>query len=386
MLRSNVEEYAKIRVCGVGGAGTNAVNRMMQAGVIGVEYVAINTDLQVLDLSTADKKLQIGGELTRGLGTGGDPDLGRRSAEESRQAIVSSVDGADMVFITAGMGGGTGTGAAPVVAEIARELGALTVAVVTKPFKVEGKRRGAIAGSGLDRLREQVDTLIVIPNDRLLALTDKQLTLTEAFGFADTILQQGVQGISDVIVIPGLVNLDFADVKAVMQNAGPALMGIGHATGEHRAVDAAQAAISSPLLETTIAGARSVLLNITGGEDLTLAEVNEASTIVQEAAGDGEDEVDIVLGAVITEHMEGSVRITVLATGFSPEARAARELAAAPEAAPEPQPLAAAATPQPAAAATEAAPAAEAKKPSLSEDLGALDEDDIDIPAFLRRK
>ena len=387
MLRSNVEEYAKIRVCGVGGAGTNAVNRMMQAGVIGVEYVAINTDLQVLDLSTADKKLQIGTELTRGLGTGGDPDLGRRSAEESRQAIVSAVDGADMVFITAGMGGGTGTGAAPVVAEIARELGALTVAVVTKPFKVEGKRRGAISGNGLEQLRDRVDTLIVIPNDRLLALTDQQLTLTEAFAFADTVLQQGVQGISDVIVIPGLVNLDFADVKAVMQNAGAALMGIGHATGEHRATDAAQAAISSPLLETTIAGARSVLLNITGGEDLTLAEVNEASMIVQEAAGGGEDEVDIVLGAVITEHMEGSVRITVLATGFSPDTRAARELAAAAAAASEPQAVAAT-TPGPAAAATPAAaaPAAEAKKPSLSDDLGNLDEDDIDIPAFLRRK
>ncbi len=387
MVRPNVEEYAKIRVCGVGGGGTNAVNRMMQAGVIGVEYVAINTDLQVLDLSTADKKIQIGADLTRGLGTGGDPELGRRSAEESRQAIVSALDGADMVFITAGMGGGTGTGASPTVAEIARDLGALTVAVVTKPFRVEGKRRAGITADGLKDLRQRVDTLIVIPNDRLLALTDRLLTLTEAFAFADTILQQGVQGISDVIVIPGLVNLDFADVRAVMADAGAALMGIGQSSGEHRAADAAQAAISSPLLETTIEGARSVLLNITGGEDLTLAEVNEASTIVQDAAGIA-DEVDIVLGAVISDHMEGNIRITVLATGFDEETRAAQQAAAEAAAAAAPA-EAAAARPREEAPAAEPQPpaeAAEAKKPSLSDELGALDENDIDIPAFLRRR
>ena len=369
MLRSNVEEYAKIRVCGVGGGGTNAVNRMMQAGLIGVEYIAINTDLQVLDLSSADKKLQIGEEITRGLGTGGDPVLGAKAAEESRQAIVTALNSADMVFITAGMGGGTGTGASPLIAQISRELGALTVGVVTKPFRVEGKKRTRIADEGLAKLQDAVDTLVVIPNDRLLSLTERDLTLDEAFALADTVLQQGVQGISEVIVVPGLVNLDFADVRAVMQNAGPALMGIGESKGEHRAADAARAAIASPLLETTIEGAKRVLLNITGGPDLTLAEVNEASTIIQEAAG-GEDEVDLTLGAVINDSLEGTIRLTVLATEF--ERKPGVEVASEPAAAP---------TPPPAEEKPEASPAA----PKLVGEVPAYDEEDIDIPAFLRR-
>ncbi len=366
MLRDNVEQYAKIRVCGVGGGGTNAVNRMMQAGLIGVEYIAINTDLQVLDLSSADKKIQIGEEVTRGLGTGGDPELGAKSAEESRQAIVTALDSADMVFITAGMGGGTGTGASPIIAQISRELNALTVGVVTKPFKVEGKRRARVAEEGLKELKDAVDTLIVIPNDRLLSLTDRDLTLEEAFAFADNILQKGVQGISEVIVVPGLVNLDFADVRTVMENAGPALMGIGESKGEHRAADAAQSAISSPLLETTIEGAQKVLLNIIGGPDLTLNEVAEASTIIQEAAG-GEDEVDLTLGAVINESLEGTVRLTVLATGFEDRPQRVAEQEEPPPAEPEPE-----------------APAEEAPS-RFPADVPSYDEEDIDIPAFLRR-
>jgi cell division protein FtsZ len=369
VLRDNVEQYAKIRVCGVGGGGTNAVNRMMQAGLIGVEYIAINTDLQVLDLSSADKKIQIGEEITRGLGTGGDPELGAKSAEESRQAIVTALDSADMVFITAGMGGGTGTGASPIIAQISREVNALTVGVVTKPFRVEGKKRGRIAEEGLKRLRDAVDTLIVIPNDRLLSLTDRDLTLEEAFGFADNILQKGVQGISEVIVVPGLVNLDFADVRSVMEEAGPALMGIGESKGEHRAADAAQSAISSPLLETTIEGAQKVLLNIIGGPDLTLSEVTEASTIIQEAAG-GENEVDLTLGAVINESLEGTIRLTILATGFEGRSEPVVEAEEPPPPEPEPE--------EPEAPAGEPA----ARFPS---EVPTYDEEDIDIPAFLRR-
>ncbi len=373
MLRDNVEEYAKIRVCGVGGGGTNAVNRMMEAGLIGVEYIAVNTDQQVLDLSTADRKLQIGEEITRGLGTGGNPDLGAASAEESRQAIVTHITGADMVFITAGMGGGTGTGASPLIAEISREAGALTVGVVTKPFKVEGKKRQRLADEGLEKLKDAVDTLIVIPNDRLLSMTERDLTLEEAFRLADTILQQGVQGISEVIVVPGLVNLDFADVRSVMENAGPALMGIGESKGEHRAADAAQTAIASPLLDTTIDGAKKVLLNISGGPDLTLAEVAEAATIIQEAAGD-EEEVDLTLGAVTNESLEGTIRLTVVATGF--EDRPTPKLVS------DEQPAEESADPE----TDDAQPEPEsAEKPKFPAEVPTYDGDDIDIPAFLRR-
>lgn len=364
MLNRNVEEYAKIRVVGLGGGGTNAVNRMIEAGLIGVEYVAVNTDRQALDLSAAETKLAIGENITRGLGAGGDPEIGEKSAKESEKEIVNALDPADMVFLTAGMGGGTGTGAAPVVAEISRELGALTVAVVTKPFFLEGPRRKQIAEEGIAKLRNVVDTLIVIPNDRLLSLTDRQLTLQEAFAFADTILQQGVQGISELIVVPGLINLDFADVRAVMQNAGTAMMGIGLASGEHRAADAAQAAISSPLLERTVEGATNILMNISAGPDLALSEVDEALRIVNEAAAPG-GAANVVFGVVTDERAGEEVRITVVATGFD-EGVPRREEVKEAEGAQEP--------PEPAAG-----------EPVQAE-LPTYDEDDIDIPAFLRRR
>lgn len=389
MLSSKVEEYAKIRVIGVGGGGSNAVDRMIEAGLMGVEYIAMNTDMQVLDLSAADRKLQIGESLTRGLGTGGNPDLGRQAAEESRQEIMISLDGADMVFITCGMGGGTGTGASPVVAEISKEMGALTVGVVTKPFAVEGKRRAMLADDGIRRLKENVDTLIVIPNDRLLQLSNRELSLQEAFRLADTVLQQGVRGISEVIVVPGLINLDFNDVRAVMVNAGSAMMGIGESEGDKRATDAAQAAISSPLLETDIRGARSVLLNVTGGPDLTLAEVQEAAGIVQEAAGGDAGEVDLTLGAVIDDKMEGQVRITVLATGFDAVQAQAAPAEGRAEAA---RPAERRAPEAPAARAPEEEEgkkrdeSRDRRRAAFSDDMPTYDEDDLDIPAFLRRK
>ncbi|MHB1191295.1 MAG: cell division protein FtsZ, partial [Armatimonadota bacterium] len=280
---SNTGNGAVIKVVGIGGGGSNAVNRMIDCGVAGVDFVAMNTDLQVLYSAVAEQKIQIGESLTRGLGAGGDPEIGRNAAEESKQDIKKALEGADMVFVTAGMGGGTGTGAAPVVADIAREVGALTVGVVTKPFMFEGPRRARAAEEGIESLRDRVDTIIVIPNDRLLDIGEKKGTLLDSFRMADDVLRQGVQGISDIITIPGMINVDFADVKTVMQGAGSALMGIGRATGEHRAVEAAQAAISSPLLETTLEGAKGVLLNITGGNDLTLAEVYEAAEVIFKA-------------------------------------------------------------------------------------------------------
>ena len=398
MLRPGVEEYAKIRVVGVGGGGSNAVDRMIEAGLMGVEYLTVNTDRQVLDLSAADKKLQIGAQLTRGLGPGGAPDLGRQAAEESRQEVLMALDGADLIFLTAGMGGGTVTVASPVIAEISRELGALTVAVVTRPFSVEGKKRMELAEEGIERLKNSVDTLIVIPNDRLLTLTEEDLTLQQAFALADQILQQGVQGISEVIVVPGLVNLDFNDVRAVMKDAGTAMMGIGESSGEGRAADAAHQAISSPLLETGIQGARAVLLNITGGPDMTLTEVHEASKIVQEAAR-GEEGADLTLGAVIDDKIEGMIRVTVLATGFQPD-YAARDLSVRREGRPAEEPRTAReeARPAPRAAARPAEPARERERPAAreekapaaeafeEEELPTYDEDDIDIPAFLRRR
>ncbi len=367
MLRANVEEYAKIRVVGAGGGGSNAVDRMIEAGLMGVEYIAINTDAQVLELSAADEKLQIGENITGGLGTGGNPDIGRQAAEESRQDLLMALDQSDMVFITCGMGGGTGTGASPLIAEISRELGALTVGVVTKPFAVEGHRRTQIAEEGLKRLKEQVDTLIVIPNDRLLQLTDEDLTLQDAFALADTILHHGVRGISEVIVIPGLINLDFADVRAVMKDTGTAMMGIGEASGENRAAEAAQQAIASPLLETDIQGAQAILLNVTGGPDLSLNEVHQAAQIVQEAAAGDGGQADLTLGAVIDEQMEGQIRLTVLATGFDQPrpVRPRRQVATAEEQEPG-------ATPS--------------RESPFQEELPTYDEDDIDIPAFLRRR
>ena len=307
---------AVIKVIGVGGGGCNAVNRMIEAGIQGVEFVAMNTDTQVLDRSRATKKVQLGPNLSRGLGAGGDPEVGKASAEETKNEVRKVVEGADMVFITTGMGGGTGTGAAPVIADIARELGALTVAIVTRPFKFEGPRRQKLADNGVTSLVGRVDTMITIPNDRLLDVVERETTLTDAFRVADDVLRQGVQGISDIITVPGQINVDFADVKAVMVNAGPALMGIGYGLGQQRALQAAQQATSSPLLEQTIDGARGILVNITSGEDMTLSEVNEAMQYIHSLC-DGED-ANIFFGTVINPELEGEVRITVLATGFDP--------------------------------------------------------------------
>ena len=317
---------AVIKVVGIGGGGVNAVNRMIEVGLKGVEFIAINTDAQALLLSEADLKLEIGRELTRGLGAGADPEVGRKAAEDSEDAIREALDGADMVFVTAGEGGGTGTGSAPVVARIARSLGALTIGIVTRPFTFEGRRRSAQAEAGIRTLREEVDTLIVIPNDRLLSISDRNVSLLDAFNSADEVLRSGVQGITDVIAVPGIINLDFADVKAVMQNAGTALMGIGAATGEDRAVQAAEAAIASPLLEASIEGAHGVLFYVQGGSDLGIFEVNEAARLVQEAA---HPEANIIFGAVIDDNLGDECRITVIAAGFDVPSSETREAAVA---------------------------------------------------------
>jgi len=307
--------FARIKVIGIGGAGSNAVDRMVAAGLSGVEFVAANTDSQDLENSNADVKIQMGDEVTKGLGAGGNPDVGLRAAEESRQALKNALEGVDMIFLAAGMGGGTGTGGSPVVAEIAKELGALTVGVVTKPFSFERGKRMAVAEEGLERLRAKVDALITIPNDRLLGITEKRVTLIEAFNMADEVLRQGVQGISDLITVPGRINRDFADVRNIMQDAGTALLGIGTASGEHRAVQAAQAAISSPLLETPIEGARRILFNISASEDLALSEVEEAAQIV--AGASTTLDTNVLFGVVLNKEMKDEVRITVVATGFS---------------------------------------------------------------------
>src|SRR5687767_14091647 len=313
-LEVDVQPAATIKVVGVGGAGGNAVNRMIASGLRGVEFQIANTDIQALAGSMAGRKLQIGPNLTKGLGSGGDPMVGRRAAEEDEQAIADLLEGADMVFITAGMGGGTGTGAAPLVARVARELGALTVAVVSRPFDFEGRRRGRQAEDGPNELRAEVDTLIVIPNQRLLHVVGKDTPLTDAFAVADEVLLKATKGISDLVTVPGLVNLDFADVKSIMVAQGNALMGTGRASGPERAMQAAHQAVSSPLLEdVSVAGAQGVLLNITGGRDLTLHEVNEASTVVMEAAG---EEANVIFGAVIDPALDGEIVITVIATGF----------------------------------------------------------------------
>lgn len=313
-----VAENAEIKVIGVGGGGTNAVNRMIAANLTGVEFISANTDAQALALSNAKIKIQLGDKLTKGLGAGANYEVGKKAAEEDRERIAEALEGADMVFITAGMGGGTGTGAAPVVAEVAREVGALTVAVVTRPFKFEGKRRNASAELGIKNLKERVDAIIVIPNDKLLDISKENVTMMEAFGYADDILRQGVQGISDIIVVPGLINTDFADVKTIMTQAGSALMGMGMASGENRAVTAAQMAISSPLLESSISGARGVLVNISGGADLGIHEVNKACSIIQETV---DEDAQIIIGSVIDESLKDYLKITVIATGFGDEAR-----------------------------------------------------------------
>lgn len=338
--------FAKIKVIGVGGGGNNAVNRMISANLQGVDFICVNTDAQCLNLSQAQMKIQIGNKLTKGLGAGANPEIGKKAAEETRDEIVKSLQGADMVFVTAGMGGGTGTGAAPIVAEVAKEQGALTVGVVTRPFTFEGKKRAGQAEIGIEELKEKVDTLIIIPNDRLLQVADKNTSISDAFKIADDILRQGVQGISDLIAVPGLINLDFADVKTIMMDTGSALMGIGRASGDKRASEAAKMAISSPLLETSIEGAKGVLLNITGGNNLGLFEVNEVAEIISSAA---DPEANIIFGAVVDERLEDELRVTVIATGFDNR-----------------------------------------KKPKESFtkniDVKPFTEDDLDIPAFLRRK
>ena len=305
---------ANIKVVGVGGGGGNAVNRMIASGLSGVEFWAMNTDAQVLEMSSAPRKVQLGTKLTNGLGAGGNPSVGEKAAEESREDITVALDSADMVFVTAGMGGGTGTGAAPVVAKIAKEMGALTIGVVTKPFKFEGKKRLAQALAGLEKLKENVDALIVIPNDKLMEVVERRTTFKDAFSVVDEVLLCGVQGISDIILVGGLINVDFADVKTIMQSSGSALMGIGKSSGEGRALEAAKLAIDSKLLETSINGATGIIMNVTGGPDMTLHEVNEAASIIHDAIS---DDADVIFGSVIDDSIQGEIQITVIATGFS---------------------------------------------------------------------
>ncbi|HLE59513.1 MAG TPA: cell division protein FtsZ [Candidatus Limnocylindria bacterium] len=312
-LRSDAEHFALIKVIGIGGGGSNAVNRMIRAEMMGVEFIAVNTDAQALLQSDAPHKIRIGDKLTRGLGAGADPGVGQRAAEEDSEKIYEALKDADMIFITAGMGGGTGSGAAHVIAEIAKDLGALTVAVITKPFSFEGVRRKLVAEQFTESLKDKVDTLITIPNDRLREVVDKKTSILDAFRVVDDVLRQGVQGISDLITVPGLINLDFADVKTIMRDAGSSMMGIGIGTGDNRAVDAARAAIMSPLLEVNITGARGILFNVTGGSDLGLFEVNEAAEVIKEAA---DPEANIIFGTVIDDRMRDEVKVTVIATGF----------------------------------------------------------------------
>jgi cell division protein FtsZ len=317
-LRSDAEHFALIKVIGVGGGGSNAVNRMIRAEMMGVEFIAVNTDAQALLQSDAPHKIRIGDKLTRGLGAGADPQVGQRAAEEDSEKIYEALKDADMIFITAGMGGGTGSGAAPVIAEIAKDLGALTVGVITKPFSFEGVRRKLVAEQYSEQLKEKCDTLITIPNDRLREVVDKKTSILDAFRVVDDVLRQGVQGISDLITVPGLINLDFADVKTIMRDAGSSMMGIGIGTGENRAIEAARAAVMSPLLEVNIQGARGILFNVTGGSDLGLFEVNEAAEVIKEAA---DPEANIIFGTVIDDRMRDEVKVTVIATGFDATTR-----------------------------------------------------------------
>jgi cell division protein FtsZ len=345
------ENFAQIRVVGIGGGGSNAVNRMISDGLSGVEFIAINTDAQALMLSDAPKRLRIGDKLTRGLGVGGDPVMGCKAAEESADELREVLTGSDMVFITAGMGGGTGTGASPVIADIAKDMEALTIGVVTRPFTWEGAVRSDVARAGIDRLKESVDTLIVIPNDRLLEITDKRVSLQAAFSLVDDVLRQGVQGISELITVPGLINLDFADVRTIMSEGGAALMAVGNSSGESRAAEAVQQAISSRLLDITIDGARGILFNITGGPDLSLYEVNEAASIIKQTA---HPEVNLIFGAVIDEAMGDEIRVTVIATGFDGEPIPRTQRATVTE--------------------------------STEFQMPTFDKDDLEIPAFLRRR
>jgi cell division protein FtsZ len=359
---------ARIKVIGVGGGGGNAVNRMIEAGIEGIEFLVANTDLQALKRSRAPIKIQLGGKLTKGLGAGADPNIGRNAALEDTEKIIEVLEGADMVFVTTGLGGGTGTGAAPIIASLATELNALTVAVVTKPFHFEGKRRMQQADQGLRELRECVDTVITIPNERLLHTVDRGVSLADSFKVADDVLRQAVQGISDLITVPGLINLDFADVKAIMQGMGLALMGAGRASGEHRAMEATQQAISSPLLEeATIEGAKGVLINITGGSDLTLYEVNEASSIIREAA---DENANIIFGAVIDETLRDEMKITVIATGFDKEIADTGSTAATAGVPGAPPPR------------YTRTPGDDLQRPTVNPGRT----DDLDVPTFIRKK
>jgi len=375
-LRSDIENFALIKVVGVGGGGSNAVNRMIRAELLGVEFIAVNTDAQALLLSDAPHKLRIGDKVTKGLGSGADPMVGRKSAEDDSEKLYEALKEADMVFVTAGMGGGTGTGAAPIIAEIAKDVGALTVAVVTKPFSFEGAKRRLLAEQGIAELVDKVDTLITIPNDRLLQVVEKKTSMVDAFRIVDDVLRQGVQGISDLITVPGLINLDFADVKTIMTNAGSALMGIGHGSGESRAADAARQAIMSPLLEQSIDGARGVLFTITGGPDLTLFEVNEAAEIIHAAA---DPEANIIFGAVIDERMGGEVKISVIATAFE-QARAIRRLEGPMYKRQAPS------VEQRAAPAVAVAPAPMTQPHPKTEETKKYAADDLEVPSFLRRR
>ncbi|NLK86465.1 MAG: cell division protein FtsZ [Clostridiaceae bacterium] len=357
----DMEQFAQIKVIGVGGGGNNAVNRMISSGLRGVEFIAINTDKQALLLSKANTKIQIGDKLTKGLGAGANPEIGEKAADESKDEIAQAVKGADMVFVTAGMGGGTGTGAAPIVAQLAKEMGILTVGVVTKPFMFEGRKRMQFAEQGIEKLKGVVDTLVTIPNDRLLQVAEKKTSIIDAFKMADDVLRQGVQGISDLIAVPGLINLDFADVKTIMLNTGLAHMGIGRASGDGRAEEAAKQAIQSPLLETSIEGARGVLLNITGGADLGLFEVNMAAELVQKSA---DPDANIIVGAVIDENLKDEILITVIATGFEKGA-VLRKMEKVVE--------------RPAAAKPEQVPAVKRHT------AGEVSEDELEIPTFLRK-
>jgi len=372
---TSLDQMAVIKVIGVGGGGNNAVNRMIEHGVQGVDFIAVNTDAQALKDSKANNRLQMGMKLTRGLGAGANPEVGKKAAEESREQLEEMLKGADMVFVTAGMGGGTGTGAAPVIAQIAHDLGALTVGVVTKPFSFEGLKRQKQALGGIAALKEAVDTLIVIPNDKLLEIVDKSTPMLEAFIEADNVLRQGVQGISDLIATPGLINLDFADVKTIMSNKGSALMGIGIATGENRSAEAAKKAISSPLLESSISGAKGVLMNITGGSNLSLYEVQDAAEIVAAAS---DEEVNMIFGSVINDNLKDEIIVTVIATGFSEDQQAPSPIEnMGTQFMRKPRPTAPVQeTPTPA----QEAPTQQPQQPTYSQ------EDELDVPAFLRNR
>lgn len=390
------ENFAQIKVIGVGGGGGNAVNRMVSEGLGGVEFISVNTDNQALMLSKAKTRVRIGDKLTRGLGAGGNPEIGRKAAEESADELYEVIRGADMVFIASGMGGGTGTGASPVIAQIAKELGALTIGVVTRPFSFEGSRRMQSAEAGIEALKSQVDTLIVIPNDRLLQLADKRASLQQAFSLADDVLRQGIQGISELITVPALINLDFADVRTIMSEGGAALMAVGRANGDDRARKAAEMAISSGLLDVTIDGARGILFNITGGPNLSLFEVNEAAAIIKESA---HAEVNLIFGAQIDENMGDELRITVIATGFE-QSRAARKMEAqlgsrpsvpvsrsAPQSPqPMPRPAQPSASPQEQQSFMPPAPQQRPAQPPETPPARVYEEDDIDIPTFLRKR